>query len=241
MRCLQLLLTFTLLSFSTFSQSPDTLFLKRSFNQYGDSSYQNTIYHAIYIDSNYGTKLKSLIDQDFAQIDSNSYTESLQQFHSKSIKKFPINDHFPLRWVELFQYKNEFYTYHPSDFGNLYKFQMTDSTTLDYYMDGPGISFIQKATFEKFKLDLTLQNYWKGKKMTINMIDTARGIAIFTFGPTKNNSNIEKKLMVSTNKMHLYKTVVNYCPTDKMDEFEFDKIDFEELEKNGQYKHIKNE
>lgn len=118
---------------------------------------------------------------------------------------------------------------------------MTDSTTLDYYMDGPGISLIQKATFGKFKLDLTLKNYWQGKKMTINMIDTARGIAIFTFSPTKNNSNIEKKLMVSADKMHFFKTVVNYCPTDKMDEFEFDNIDFENLEQKGQSKSIKNE
>lgn len=241
MKRLLFLLSITLIVYSSQCQSPDTIFLKRSIYQYGDSSFKYSIYHAIYIDSNYGSTLKTVIDQCFNQIDSSSYQESLQQFHRKTFKKFPIKDQFPLKWVELFQYKDEYYTYDPSDFGNLYKFQMTDSTTLDYYMDGPGISFIQKANFEKFKLDLTLQNYWKGKKMTINMIDTARGIAIFTFGPTKNNSNIEKKLMVSANKMHLYKTVVNYCPTDKMDEFEFDNIDFEALEKKVNQNILNNE
>jgi hypothetical protein len=229
---MKLLLLKTLISYTSFSQ-PDTLFLKRSIFQYGDSSFKYSIYHATYIDSDYGSTLKTVIDQYFNQIDSSSYQESLQQFHRKTFKKFPIIDQFPLRRVELFQYKNEYYTYDPSDFGNLYKFQITDSTTLDYYMDGPGISFIQKATIEKHKLDLTLQNYWQGRKMTINMIDTTRGIAIFTFSPTMYNSNIEKKLMVRTDKMHLFKTVVNYCPTDKMDEFEFDKIDFWQLEKNG--------
>jgi hypothetical protein len=36
--------------------------------------------------------------------------------------------------------------------------------------------------------------------------------------------------MVSVDKAHKFRTIINYCETDKMSEFEFDEIDFKKLE-----------
>jgi hypothetical protein len=236
MRQLLLLITFALTSLSCLSQRQDTLFLKRSL--YVDTPYNYTIYHAIYIDSNYERSgLKSLIDFRFDNFDSTTYFESLQQFKKKKFQKFSIKDKFPRKWIQLFQYQNQFYTYHPSDFGNHYKFQITDTTTLDYYMDGPGVSIILKTTSDNNRLELNRKNYWEGRKVTIEIIDTEKGIAVFTYSPTKFIPYFQKKLMVSADKAYLFKTIVNYCATDKMDEFYFDKIDFEQLEKNGYSQH----
>lgn len=229
MKKLIILIQFSLICFFCLGQRIDTLFLKRNFYQFGDSSFKYTVYHAIYIDSNYSEKLKSIIDQYFDQIDSSSYKESLKQFHHNSFKKFPIKKQFPKRWIELFQYHNEFYTYHPSDFGNLYKFQLTDSTTIEYNIE-PGISFIRKANIDPNQINLRLENFWKANKLNIHFIDTTQGLAIFTFGPTKLNPKTEKKLMVCTDKMHLFKTIINYCEKEKTDEFEFEIIDFSQLE-----------
>ncbi len=237
MRQLLLLITFALTSLSCLSQRQDTLFLKRSL--YVDTPYNYTIYHAIYIDSNYERSgLKSLIDFRFDNFDSITYFEGLQNLTKNKLHKHSISQQFPKKWIALYEYKKDFYTYHPSDFGNHCKFQITDTTTMDFTMEGPEPSLILSVKqVSSNKIELTRKNYWQGHRLTINIIDTARGIAIFTFSPTKYRPYIYKRLMVSADKAKMFKTVVNYCATDKMNEFDFDKIDFEQLEKNGYSQH----
>lgn len=235
MRQLLYTITFTLISLSCLSQRADTFFLKR--NTYIDTLYNISAYHAIYIDNNYSRGgLKSLADFSFGEFDSTTYFEGLKQLKKSKLQKNNLNKEFPRKWVALYLYKEEFFTYYPSDFGNHYKFQITDTTTLDFTMEGPEPSILLSTRqIASNKVELTRNNYWKGHKLTINIIDSAKGIAIFTFSPTKYIPYVHKVLMVNADKAYLFKTVVNYCETQKMFEFEFDKIDFEQLEKNGSF------
>jgi hypothetical protein len=231
----QLLFTVTIIfiSFSCLSQQQDTFFLKRS--AYIDTLYNNPVYHAIYIDSNYTRGgLKSLADFSFGEYDSTTYFEGLKDLKKNKLQKHNLNKEFPRKWIALYLYKKDFYTYYPSDLGNHYKFQITDTTTLDFSMEGPEPSLILSIKqIASNKIELTRNNYWQGHKLIINIIDSAKGIAIFTISPTKYIPYVHKVLMVNAEKAFLFKTVVNYCNTQKMFEFEFDKIDFEQLEKNG--------
>ena len=237
MRQKLLLITFVLISFSCFSQGQDTLFLKRSL--YVDTPYNYTIYHTIYIDSNYAKSgLISLVDFSFGEFDSTTYFEGLKNLTKNKFQTHSISNQFPRKWIALYEYNKDFYTYHPSDFGNHFKFQITDTTTIDFTMEGPEPSLILSVKqISSNKIELTRKNYWQGRRVTINIIDTVKGIAIFTFSQTKYIPYVQKILMVSADKANMFKTIVNYCATDKRDEFNFDKIDFEQLEKNGSNQH----
>ncbi|TAH08400.1 MAG: hypothetical protein EAZ13_03810 [Sphingobacteriia bacterium] len=237
MRQLLFIITFTLTNIYCFCQRQDTLFLKRSL--YVDTPYNYTIYHAIYIDSNYATSgLKYLVDFSFGQFDSTTYFEGLKNLTKNKFHKHSLSKQFPRKWIALYKYKKNFYTYHPSDFGNHCKFQITDTTTMDFTMEGPEPSLILSAKqISSNNIEIIRKNYWQGNRLTINIIDTTRGVAIFTFAPTKYRPYSYKRLMVSADKAKIFKTIVNYCPTDKMYEFDFDKIDFEQLEKNGYSQH----
>lgn len=219
-------------SVSCLSQQHDTLFLKRS--AYVDTPYNNPIYHAIYIEKDYThCGLKSLVDFSFGEFDSTNYFEGLKDLTKTKFTKHIINKQFPKKWIALYIYKNEFYTYAPSDFGNHYKFQITDTTTIDFGMEGPEPSKILSAKqISSNKIELKRKNYWQGHKVIINIIDSIKGIAVFTFSSTRYRPHNYKRLMVSEDKAYLFKTVVNYCESQKMFEFNFDKINFEKLLKN---------
>ena len=81
------------------------------------------------------------------------------------------------------------------------------------------------------QIQINRVNYWQGQKVKIDIVDKDKGIAVFTFSPTKFIAKAYKILMVDADKAHLFNTVINYCKTDKIEEFDFDKIDFIKLEK----------
>ena len=57
------------------------------------------------------------------------------------------------------------------------------------------------------------------------MLDIERGIALFEFSPQGAGESSYRKLMIDAEKAYLFPTVVNYCKTDRTEEFEFDSID----------------
>jgi hypothetical protein len=204
------------------AQTNDTFFLKRILI---DTPYQ--FYNAIYIDTTYDiTNRKSISDFTFDHFDSVTYFRELAAL--KPLRKIKnVNRNFPKKWIQLYQYNNNFYTYVPSDLGNQLKFELTDSTTISYFMEGPQPSKLKKVIWlTPTHLIIRQNNYWREKKVDINIINVEKGIAIFTFRSTKYYKSLQKILMVSIDKAHLFKTVINYCTTDKVAEFEFDPIDF---------------
>lgn len=221
------LLLLLLICVTAKSQSKDTLFLKRVLK---DTPYP--FYNAIYIDSNYNFNApQSLIDFSFKKYDSITYFQELIELKPLTKRHtLPIN--FPQQWILLYKYKNEYYTYSPSEFGNRYKFSITDSVTIDHTMEGPEPSKIKKIEINSpNSITIHRKNYWKGTQININIINPEKGMAVFTFSPTKFISAEYKLLMVSVKNVNRFKTIINFCETDKMPEYDFDPIDFTELEK----------
>jgi hypothetical protein len=208
-------------------QVKDTIFLRR---RLADTPY--TFYNAVYIDKAYDFKRRgSLTDFSFNHFDSATYSGELQNL--KPIKsRFKLMRDFPANWILLYQYKGEYFTYEPSERGEEFKFRINDSTTIDYTMEGPEpsrITGIQQLSATQ--LIITRNNLWKDRVVKINIVDPARGIGVFTFGPTAFKRAGQKLLMVSAEKAPLFRTIVNFCMTDKVSEFDFDIINFKKLEK----------
>ena len=218
----------------SFCQSQDTVAIKRSF----DTLYSDyAVYHVVYIDNDSLSKqLKLITNFAFKSLDSTTYFQNLSHYKKRNLQKHNLNKSFPKKWIALYKYKNDYFTYSPSCFGHHYKFQITDTTTMDYTHEGAEASILISAKqYTSTKARLKRNNYWNGKYLTINIIDTTRGVAIFTFSPTKYNNTIRKVLMVDSDKAYLFKTIVNYSPDGEVDEFDFDNINFEELEESGRH------
>jgi len=212
-----------LISSTLFAQQHDTIFLTR---QVADTPYAS--YHAVFVDTSMKYKT-DLTNFSFNNFDSATYFDQLTNLRPLKGKRHLFNN-FPKKWIALYQLKGKHYLYRPSDFGYHFRFEVNDSTTIDFTMEGPEPSRLDKISFVSLThalIDRT--NYWEGSRVAIKLVDTARGIAVFTFCPTKSKKEGYQVLMVDVKKAHMFPTIVNYCPTDKQPEFDFDKIDFKSL------------
>lgn len=208
-----------------FAQSRDTIFLLR---KTADMPY--AFYHAVFIDPSIKFN-NELTNFSFNSYDSLTYFDQLTRLRPLQGKKASLNG-FPKKWIALHRLKGKHYLYRPSDFGYHFRFEITDSTTIDFTMEGPEPSRLDKISFvSPTHIVIDRRNYWEGKRVDIKLVDTSKGIAVFTFSPTEYNKEGYQILMVDARKAHLFPVVVNYCPTDKQPEFDFDKIDFMSLMK----------
>lgn len=203
------------------SQERDTVFIFRKAADTPDA-----FYHAVFIDTSMRHKTE-LTNFRFNNYDSATYFDQLTNL--RPLKKVSIH-YFPKRWIALYQLKGKFYLYKPSDFGNHFRFELTDSTTIDYTMEGPEPSRLDKISFVyPSHVAIERTNYWEGNHVDIKLVDKTKGIAVFTFGSTKHYKERKQVLMVDASKAYMFPTVVNYCPTDKQPEFDFDAVDFKSL------------
>jgi hypothetical protein len=201
----------------------DTIFLLR---ELADSPH--VFYHAIFIDTTTAVR-NTLTDFSLTEFDS-SYFESIPIL--KPYKNFSkeIDKTFPRKWISIHQYKNEYFLYYPSDFCYHSLFELTDSSTFERFScESPEPSRINSLYFQSSSnliIDRSLPWGRNSNKLQINIIDPKNGIAIFTFGPNGLGNDGFQLLMVDANKVQQFRTVVNYCVTDKQGEFEFDKINY---------------
>lgn len=215
------LLLATLFAASCLAQKKDTIFLRRHFIRTPE-----TEYFAVYIDTGKHIR-KQLTEFTFNEFDSATYFNQLAELQPLQKQKIP--SWFPKKWITLYQLKGKYYLYSPSDYGNHYRFEITDSTTIDYTMEGPEPSRLEKIyTASSNRLTIQRENKWWPKQVQIELIDTARGIAVFTYGFPNANKKPERLLLVDANKVHFFPTVVNHG-TSKTFEYDFDKIDFDAL------------
>lgn len=97
-------------------------------------------------------------------------------------------------------------------------------------MEGPEPSRLDKIYFpSKTQAIIKGTNYWGGGRVEIKIVDTAKGIVVLTFGPTKFRKGFNRVLMVDAKKAHLFPVIVNHCPISKAPEIDFDTIDFDLL------------
>ncbi len=220
-------ITYILLVFSfTFPQksqaqekSTDTLFLLKKLD------------HSIFIEYSKKSKFyKYISDFKFAKADSESYNNSLNFLKSKHVKltKRKITD-LPKKWIALKYFNKNFYTYYPSDFYSHFKVSITDTAFIDFGGEGPTANKIidyKKINGQTFSFSLTGLERPK-RKLTIHIIDKLKGIAIFEELPEKNRS--QYLLMIDVTKIRQLPIVVNYCKTQKQEEFEFDEFEYKKI------------
>ncbi|SJZ63011.1 hypothetical protein [Sediminibacterium ginsengisoli] len=215
--CLALLLCSGILA-----RSADTTFLKR---QVIDTPYPS--YHAIFIDTA-DTHKNPLIHFGFDHYDSATYFELLTRL--KPLKKvvMPVSS-FPQKWIALYRLKGQYYLYTPSDAGNHFQFEITDSTTIDFTMEGPCPSKLNRiSASSSSEIMINRSNYWNQNNVRIRIIDSNKGIAVFQFGPSGFKKKEKYILMVDASKARLFPVIVNWS-TEKQPEFDFDEIDFARL------------
>ena len=216
------------------------LFLKYSIGQTSATSDTNFIsrniskgiYHAVFIENNPTSKFYNWIcDFSFDDSDSLSYQESLYSIFKDTLPKFSkpnISADLPRNWCGLETYKNNYYLYAPSDWGNNSNLFITDSTIIEYFMDGPYAYVIERfkrIDENTFEFDVR-SAYSTTNKMTIYIIDKKNQVAIVD---KQDNDTHEYRLLVNKTDARHYPIIVNYCKDQKMREFQFEAADYKKL------------
>ena len=95
----------------------------------------------IFIDNINNSEFKNKrADFSFNEFDKQAYQYSLESIKKNNIflNKFDAKD-LPKRWIELFQYKREFYTYYYCDFCGDYRLEFRKNMLLETTCEGPNI------------------------------------------------------------------------------------------------------
>ncbi|MDF2456307.1 MAG: hypothetical protein K0R51_2300 [Cytophagaceae bacterium] len=188
--------------------------------------------HSIYIENDRtSTYYNKILDFGFGGFDQASYDNSLEYLKEKNIvlSKTHIID-LPTEWITLKQYKDKFYVYHPCDFLFHYKVSINDTTFIDWTGEGTNGSKIisyNKINDQAMELKLT-GIYEPSRTLIIHWIDRINGIAVF-----ENTVNNDYNLMIDASKIKKVPIIINYCPTQKEMELEFDTPDYKKLLKRN--------
>jgi len=206
----------------------DTNFISRNISR--------GIYQAVFIENNPSSMYYNWIcDFSFDDSDSLSYQESLYSIFKDTLPKFSkpnITEELPRHWCGLETYKNKFYLYAPSDWGNNLNLIINDSTLIEYFMDGPYAYVIERfnrVDERTFEFDVR-SAYSTTNKMTIYILDKKNQLAIVD---KQDNDTHEYRLLVSKTQAIHFPIIVNYCKVQKMLEFQFDTPDYLKLLATG--------
>jgi len=191
--------------------------------------------HTIFIDNNKSSKFyPDILDFKFGRFDKESYTSSLDYLKENNqplIKKKPL---IPLTtWVTLKQYKGQLYAYHPCDFLFHFRQSINDTTFIDWTGEGPVANKIvnsKKIDSKTYEFHL-VGIYDKEQKLTIHIIDNKKGIAVFE-QLSSNATDKRYYLMIAADKIKSVPIIVNYCPTQKQMELEFETPDYKTMLKS---------
>ncbi|MBO9699813.1 MAG: hypothetical protein J7604_06350 [Sporocytophaga sp.] len=217
--CLYLFIGLPFYLFAQNSKS-DTIFILKEKRNRG--------FHTIFIDRNINSIYYDKINVfNFCTYDKESYENSLEWFKENKIAmtKMYVKD-IPKKWITLKQYKGQFYVYKPSDFLFHYQVSINDSTFIDWTGEGPLaskiLSFkkINDKTFE-FKLTGAIHN---DRRLVMHLIDQKKGIAVFE--DIYDEIDKEYYFMIDATKFKTVPIIVNYCPSQKEVELEFDEPDY---------------
>ena len=202
----------------------DTSFISRNISR--------GIYQAVFIENNPSSKYYNWIcDFSFDDSDSLSYQESMNAIFKDTLPKFSkpnLSADLNRNWCGLETYKNNYYLYAPSDWGNNSNLLITDSTIVEYFMDGPYAYVIERfkrINETTFEFDVR-SAYSTTNKITIYEIDKKYQVAIVD---KQENDMHEYKLLVNKTFARHFPIIVNYCKNQKMREFQFDTPDYLKL------------
>ncbi|MFD0763683.1 hypothetical protein ACFQZI_02375 [Mucilaginibacter lutimaris] len=191
-------------------------------------------YHAVYIEKDRNAaQYKWLLGFKYDHYDSINYKETYKIMkikHPKPLRKYDLAG-LPKQWVPLNLYKGKYYLYAPSDGGNTRIKAITDSTIIYYDMDGPTVQAL--LNFKKLKANKyflkspPFYQFVRSSNVTIYVIDPQNMITVWEDASLP----LAYRYTMYVAKEHAtnFDMVVNYCKTDKMPEYDFEKIDYKKL------------
>jgi hypothetical protein len=204
-----LLLALKLVSLSqAYSQKArDTILIHKNIN---DSNY-----HVVFIESPQSVYHKKVIESII--FDSVTINKKLRIFDSLGfIKNKKINSIYCGNWISAFIYKGRKYAYYPSEpYYNLY-LRVTDSTLiLNDFNDGLSIYSIK--ALKKFDNECTYKIVNSSlEEFTISFVVKKGGISLKS--SLFNRRNIQ---IVNQNNYSELPIIVNFCPSERCEEFNF--------------------
>ena len=222
------------LTFAQFKMN-DTTFLLRKVS---DSIYNGyNFYHAIYFERNKNAKEYDWIrnfgfDKYYGKNEFRRDVNETKKYLQTELKKIPLKG-IVTKWCELKLYKDSFYMYSPSEYCENSQFEITSSLVIEKGCERTFsiLDTIIKLSETHYQIKakaISYQLHPKKYTRTINIyfINKKEGIAVIEgiFWDGKGFM-----LMVNAANIKHFPLIVNHCITDKTDEFEFDKIDFDSL------------
>jgi hypothetical protein len=212
----------------------DTIFLERTVSDTDHLGQAYPFYHAIYIEASSKSQYYSkLVDFSFTEYENlNDYNV---EFKKRGIHLQKIKSGLPAEWLPLFQYKNKYYLYIPSDWGNTMRLMLTDSLLIYRGMELSASILNSVTQTDKYIYDLTVTDPYTGTEfVTIHIIDKKNKLAVWEF-KNENKKVIRYALYVPKENAKDYDIIVNYCRTDKQSEFDFQEPDFTSLLKQNKH------
>jgi hypothetical protein len=188
-------------------------------------------YHAVFVTRNKKSVFYTQLQQHIA-IDTNLYNQTIKELRDSlrtPLKRTPqlvINRD----WYSLHQYKSKYFMYSPSEpYFNTW-LRITDSTVvMNYFNDGVLPAIIKKAAWKdpNTLAICTISKYDHDNQIIIHFVNKQKGIMVLEF--PKRAADNRYILMVSSSHMKEYPLIVNYCRTQRVAEWKFDKSDFSGL------------
>ena len=165
----------------------------------------------------------------FGAFDKESYDNSLDYLKTNKLQLQKQKTILPsTKWITLKQYKGQFYAYYPCDFYSYYQVSVNDTTLIDWTGEGPiANKIVSQKKINNRTFELKLYGIFdKDRTITINIIDNAKGIAVFT----EITENIKTNyLMIMADKIRSVPFIVNNCETEKQLELNFEEPNYSKL------------
>lgn len=185
---------------------------------------------SIFIETNKNSEYyKGITSFTFGAFDKESYDNSLDYLKTNNIKLQKQQTVLPAKkWVTLKQYQGQFYAYYPCDFYTYFQASINDTTYIDWTGEGAiANKIVSQKKINKTTFELKLKGiYDRDRTIKINIIDTAKGIAVFT--ETTQNGAINY-IMIMADKIKLVPFIVNNCETEKQLELNFEEPNYTKL------------
>lgn len=136
----------------------------------------------------------------------------------KDLNSFNLNE-FPKNWVQLFQYKGDFYTYLPCDFCSDYTLQFSNDLIIEKTCEGPnayGLKEFKQINSNDYSIKFS------NRRLIVHLVDVKKGVAVF-------EEEGKYSLMINAKTIENFPIIENECLNSKGTELEFETPDFKRL------------
>ena len=208
---------------SVVSRGIDTVVIRQ---ERGEDSF-----HTIYIDkSKTSEPFRFLMDFSFSQSDSTTYMNAWEDLVKTKKVVFRATNTYdiPRQWLPVFKYKNRFYLYVPSDRGVTNRCAITDSSFVQWDMEGPypePLTRVRKLSRDLYKIETGPGRDVLKKEIRLFTVDINTKLTVFEFSDAGGKFF---QLYVPAENAGQF-DLITHDSNEKQSEFEFDKIDFDAL------------